>query len=698
LQELSYRSIAQDPDTQVSSTREARITMDKILIVLFALLATVVPTTAMGVQIDSSADTVEKDAACSNRPSGIFLLSQGADAVALPVQGVFQDLEPQAYSVQSKPAVGIVDFAFARAGGLFQPGGNLDLARNIHEFDNKGYWTHLYLKPAASQRLASAIEEGGASAALVIDGMGKGRVEPINSEMGHWAVANMKYDGPGGYLTVTVNTHIMICWNELGKAPESSDPGRREVEYSIKDYILQYLRQMGGSGIGGAISTDDFSRTGEYGGALYARLLNSGEAEKAIHYNWPEQGAREIAQSMGINSGAKIQSTLLRHVESTEFRRAIVSDYSGSAWRDIEQNLPGAKEDLESFLTDNDPYIASNCFIRAPSESIAKHREKIVNSINACLTEGQLPSKEFARTEMLNRIAEEGLTECAEALSELLRRNDASISLKEGIETLGHLGAFELIKKVILDRPGITKDDLQTALGFSRWRDHEDDDAGVKSIALIELSGAAIDGDWDVNAAQREVLISAMFQAADTFCAVVPSRRSQRPNAQATDKHRLLVRKALRLWIGRDGGEDVLRRLAINSPQAEEIPLFVAGLEEPDLKAVSACIAALVKLEAREAVPALALVLYRDDALLDLHREYRDLPGEERMMIAVAIPPADRDNVAYHADMALFQLLGGKESSIEPAPPHSDRAVLEKRRNYWRQWLQSNPPKESRSL
>ena len=188
-----------------------------------------------------------------DRLNGLFLISKTPEAIPVPVKYVFRNAEPETYSICPKPAVRFIDFRFARAGALFQPGGNIDLARNRYEKDNQGYWTHIYLQPQASQRLAQATAQQKANIALIINGLGKGRVVPVDLKLGHWAIANIKHGGPGGYLTVTINTHIMIAWNEAGQVPPPLDGDRQEVEYSLKDYIYQYFWQMAGNGIGGAI-------------------------------------------------------------------------------------------------------------------------------------------------------------------------------------------------------------------------------------------------------------------------------------------------------------------------------------------------------------------------------------------------------------------------------------------------------------
>ena len=147
------------------------------------------------------------------------------------------------------------------------------------------------------------------------------------------------------------------------------------------------------------------------------------------------------------------------------------------------------------------------------------------------------------------------------------------------------------------------------------------------------------------------------------------------------------MRNVLHDWIQKPGGEEVLVSLASWAPKSSEVPFFTQGLQVPDLQTAAKCITALHAVDAKEAMPAILAVFDRTDALNDLHPRHRD--STRQMRFAMAVPPADRDNLAYMADEALFHLAGGEEAGLEPVPPYTGKQVLDQRKAYWKTWLES---------
>jgi hypothetical protein len=627
-------------------------------------------------------DSLEKQASNHklDRLSGLFLTSKTPDAIPVPVKSIFRKAEPKTYSIRPKPELRFIDFRFARAGSLFQPGGNIDLARNIYEKDNKGYWTHIYLKPKANQRLARARAQQKTDIVLLINGLGKGRVVPVDLKLGHWAIANIKHGGPGGYLTVTINTHIMIALNKSGQVPDpySQDKDRQEVEYSLKDYIYQYFWQMGGNGIGGAISSEDFSRTGSLGAVLYADFVDSGKAEHALRHQWPNLGFSKMAESFAMNLPPSMQASVFQYVKERTFRRGLVCEDMEFAFWALNNN-PESKKYEKMLLTDDDPMIVATGFSVASAESTEEYRSDIVKSVNACFVEQQIPSES---TRLFEKIATEKMTECVAALAQYLMQTTSPRAVAPGIDTLSRLDAYDSLGDVIVQRPVANERQLRRALRSLRWKGKDDRYAQQKAAVLVRLSTAALAGQWTHELAAHKRLVSSVLSL------IGANSRSGPSKAQGTQTCYQTLRSTLYLWIGKPGGEDVLASLASSAPMPNEVPIFVTGLANPDLHTAAQCVKALSRLEANHAMPALLAVFDRKDALDDLHPQLRsETQGARR---AMAFAPPEQDSIAYWADQALFHLAGAQTNEVESVPPYTDRAVLLKRRAYWRSWLRAN--------
>ncbi|MCF7972217.1 MAG: HEAT repeat domain-containing protein [Phycisphaerae bacterium] len=618
--------------------------------------------------------------------SGLFLRTDSGTAISVPVKFVFQRAEPATYEILPDPEVPFSDMRFARAGALFQPGGHVDLARNRYEKNNLGYYTHLYLKTQASQRLAQAMTQHKTDVVLVISGIGKGRVEPVDLQTGHWAVANIKGGGPGGHLSVTLNTHIMIAWANSGLAPKPSNSDRQEVEYSLKEYMYQYFWQMGGNGIGGAITAEDFARTGDIGAALYADFVDSEDTKKALIHQSPSQTVSTMARSFAGNLPPSMQATVFEHVKGKEFRRALVCDSRFPSW--ALNNNPGKEKYQAMLLTDEDPLIVAVSFVSAAPEAVQVYRTKIIESLNTCFAETLIPSVICRR--LFERIASETLIECAPALAHyMMQPVDAGI-VEPGIQTLGQLRAYQLLGDIIMSRPVTDQRQLRRAFRYFRWTDLNDQEANQKSAVLVKLSDSALAHTWTDAVDAHKLLVSAMVSFIGVNGRAGPS---QERIAKQPYHH---VRHALHAWIDTPGGVDVLARLASSASMPSEAPFFIKGLKHPDVQTAAACIAALSRLGARDAMPALIAVFDRPDALADLHAAYRAVNQEGRMPMAISVPPYERDTIGCKADEALFHLAGGQKEGLDPVPPFTDSDVLDQRRDYWKTWLQSHPPRMSR--
>ncbi len=611
------------------------------------------------------------------RLSGIFLTSEAHDAMSVPVKFVFKDPEPQRYSIRPKPYVRFSHMRFARAGGLFQPGGHVGLARNRYEKNNRGYHAHIYLTSQASQHLSQAMAEQKADAVLVIEGLGKGRVKPVDLRRGHWAVANMRSDGPGGYLTVTLNTHIIIAWQESGQTPKPAHSDRQEVEYSLSEYLYQYFFQMGGCGVGGAMRSEDFARTGQIGAAIYARFVDSDDAKAALKHQGPNQSFATMAKSFGGNLPPAMQGAVFKRVKQTTFRRALVCDTRFVFWA-LNQS-PDAEAYQKRLLTEDDSLIVAAGFAVAPAKAVQTYRARIIESLNACFAKKQMPRFTYSR--LFDKIADETLTECAPALAQYLAQTDDARIVEQGIKTLGQLAAYDLLGDLALSRPALDEKQLRRIFRYFHWKGLDDQHSTQKAAALVALSEAALEGTWTEDIGSRRHLVAAVLSH------VSPRGKSGLSEERTGRESYQHMRNALHNWIDEPGGEEVLGTLAAWAPQPSETPLFVEGLQKPDLETSAHCIAALSKLNAEDAMPALLAVFDRTDALSDLHAQYRD--SSEMAMSAMSVPPADRDNLAYKADEALFDLAGGRKAGLEPVPPFTGKQVLDQRRTYWRAWVES---------
>jgi hypothetical protein len=616
---------------------------------------------------------------------GLFLRTDSGTAISVPVKFVFQSAEAATYEIFPEPEVAFSDMRFARAGALFQPGGNVDLARNRYEKNNLGYYTHLYLKTQASQRLAQAITQSKTGAVLVLGGVGKGRVEPVDLQTGHWAVANIKPGGPGGYLSVTLNTYIMSAWSDAGLASRPSNSDRQEVEYSLKEYIYQYFWQMGGSGIGGAITAEDFARTGDIGAALYADFVDSEDAKNALQHQGPNQTFSTMARSFAGNLPPSMQASVFEHVTGKEFRRALVCESRFPFWA-LKDN-PRQKDYQAILLTDEDPQIVAASFVCAAPEAVQAYRANIVESLNTCFALRQIPS--FGYGQLFEKIASETVTECAPTLAGYLMTPVNARILEQGIQTLGQLRAYQQLGDVIIARPVTDQQHLRKAFQFFRWTDLNDQDANQKSAVLVKLSDAAIDRAWTDEVDAHKRLVSAMLSFLE-----VNSRSGPSQERVAKESYQQ-VRRALHAWIDAPGGVGVLASLTASAPTPGEVPFFVQGLKHPDVQTAVNCIAALSRLGERHVMTAIIAVFDRPDALVDLHARYRAVNQEDGVPMAISVPPCERDNIAYKADEALFHLAGAQEGDLDPVPPFTGKDVLDLRRAYWTTWLQSHPPEMS---
>jgi hypothetical protein len=299
----------------------------------------------------------------------------------------------------------------------------------------------------------------------------------------------------------------------------------------------------------------------------------------------------------------------------------------------------------------------------------------IVNRLNSALLTDQVPSDIFRYTEMLDRIGEAQLTECADALTRHLSRYPKA-NLEHGIHALGDLRSYELVRDVLLARPEASEAALRYSLDLLRIAKVGDPDLERKANVLVSLSEAALDGRWPAPEASQRILVNAMLW-------FVRGNRFSEASKELREKAGYqIVRAALRPWIGKPGGEEILAELARFAPQPDEIPLFIEGLKSPAPQTASECIQALGRLDARDAIPALVAVLDRPDAIADLHPNYRKMTQEVRAKISVGYPPADRDNLAYQADVVLTKLAGGDPSKV---PPYANEEILEQRRQFWRE-------------
>ncbi len=258
-------------------------------------------------------------------------------------------------------------------------------------------------------------------------------------------------------------------------------------------------------------------------------------------------------------------------------------------------------------------------------------REIIIAQINKCFEAGEVPQKLLSE---LDTLAQANMIECAKPLGDYLikipgKHQPGKGNLARGLRTLGKLEAVDSLRSAILARPDLPDSTLRELVQHITRGDSE-----KATDALIAISQAALSGIWKPPIESRCIFVNAMT----SFFTGLHFHRAP----EISEEEGLRGRRELAKWVGKQGGGEVLRGLA-SHPLPEEKKYFVQGLSFVDGQTVSACIQALRKLEARDAIPDLIRVFDREDAIKSLdktssrHIILHDLGAYRRVLYHVEV-------------------------------------------------------------